>query len=113
VPASEMVAAAGPEHCGWESATMLTIGWPLSTRAESSSQARQFVRDPNGVVPRTGLHGALGFRVSLPSDAYDTGYRYGSVALYLSRSDGGAAAYLVAGSDVERWPRSDPMTLCA
>ena len=50
VPPSEVVAAAGPEHCGWQSATFLTIGWPLGTQPETAEHARQYIRDPNGVV---------------------------------------------------------------
>lgn len=91
----------------------MNVGWPLGTRAESASQARQYLRDPNGVFPRSNLHGVFALRAELPSGAYDTGYRDGSIALYLSRGDRDDAAYLVAGSEVERWPRSDPMTGCS
>src|SRR4051812_47292716 len=42
-----------------------------------------------------------------------TGFAVKGVALYLAPSDEDEAVYLVAGSTVERWPRSDPMTLCS
>jgi len=41
------------------------------------------------------------------------GYRYGAIELYLNPSDQDEAIYVVSPTDVERWPRSDPMTLCA
>src|SRR2546428_3510553 len=112
VPPSEIVAAAGPDHCGWQSATFLTIGWPLGTRSETADNARQYVRDPSGVVSQA-LHAHLGFHGTLPADAQPTGYWYGAVQLYTSASDVDQSVYLVAGHDVERWPRSDPMTDCS
>jgi hypothetical protein len=42
-----------------------------------------------------------------------SGYRYGALRLYLAASDENSYAYLVSPNDSERWPRSDPMTLCA
>lgn len=110
VSASEIVAAAGPAHCGWQSATFLTFGWPLGTRPETSSGARQFIRDPNHVLPRSL---SLDLHAKLPANARPTGYKYRSVDLYLSPADQDQSVYLVLGSTVERWPRSDPMTLCS
>jgi hypothetical protein len=110
VPALEIAAAAGPAHCGWESATFLTFGWPLGTRHQTAAGSRQFIRDPNHVVPRSF---PLDLHAMLPADARPTGYSFGDgVALYLSPSDQNQFVYLV-GSTVERWPRSDPMTLCS
>jgi len=60
--------AAGPAHCGWQSAAFLTIGWPLGRTARYATQARQYIRDPNGVVakhPRT----ELDLHTKLPFDA--------------------------------------------
>jgi hypothetical protein len=112
VPASEIVAAAGPLHCGWQSATFLTVGWPLGTQVQTADHARQYIRDPNGVVGQT-LHAHLGYHASLPADAKATGYWYGPVQLFVSPSDADRAVYLVAGQSAERWPRSDPMTACS
>jgi hypothetical protein len=110
VPASEIVAAAGPAHCDWQSATFLTFGWPLGTRPQTATGARQFIRDPDHVLPRSL---PLDLHSTLPADAGPTGYTYGPVDLYLSPSDQDQSVYLVLGSTVERWPRSDPMTLCS
>jgi hypothetical protein len=111
LPSTEIVAAAGPDHCGWQSATFLTIAWPLGTQAQTADRARQYIRDPTGVVSQA-LHARLSFHATLPADAQPTGYWYGAVQLYTS-SDVDQSLYLVAGHDVERWPRSDPMTLCS
>jgi len=110
VPASEIVAAAGPAHCGWQSATFLTLGWPLGTRPQTATGARQFIRDPANVLPQSL---PLDLHSTLPADARPTGYANGPVDLYLSPSDQDRSIYMVLGSTVERWPRSDPMTLCS
>ena len=112
VPPSEVTAAAGPLHCGWQSATFLTIGWPLGTEAQTADHARQYIRDPHGVV-RHDLQAHLNFHPVLPADARPTGYWYSSAQLYVSPSDADHVVYLVAGHDAESWPRSDPMTTCA
>ncbi len=111
VPPSEIVAAAGPAHCGWQSATFLTIGWPLGTRPQTSVGARQYIRDPRHVLGSR--LPALRLDATLPADARPTGYFEGPVQLYLAPSDQDQAVYLVLGQNVERWPRSDPMTLCS
>jgi hypothetical protein len=110
VPGSEIVAAAGPAHCEWQTATFLTFGWPLGSRPQTASGARQFIRDPDHVLPRSL---SLDLHATLPADAGPTGYAYGPVDLYLSPLDHDQSVYLVLGSTVERWPRSDPMTLCS
>jgi hypothetical protein len=46
----ELVTAAGPDHCRWGSATLLTIGWPPGSAASFVSGARIYIRDPNGVI---------------------------------------------------------------
>jgi len=106
--------SAGPEHCGWQSATLMFMGWPPGTDATSSAQARQYIRDTRGaLVDARFLQGSFEHDPPLPSDATDTGFRYdGVLKLYLAPSDADKYVYLVAPADSERWPRSDPMTLC-
>lgn len=111
----ELATFAGPDHCGWESATFLMIGWPPGTLADYASKARQYVRDPRGsVVIHQGraFRELLGRNVPLPSDAKPTGYKLGAIELYFSPSDEDLWIYVVSPRDVERWPRSDPMTAC-
>lgn len=111
VTAEEVGTIAGPAHCGWQSATFLTMGWPPGTRSTSSAQARQYIRDQRAVTPLRSRD-RLDLHARLPSDAHGTGYTYRGVEIYLSPSDQDAAVYLVGARTVERWPRSDPLTLC-
>ncbi len=108
---SEITTIAGPDHCGWGPAAMMFIGWPPPAVAPTADRARQFIRDPQGVFGakfRDGLRRGI----QIPSDARTTGYRYGQLEVFVSPSDDGGI-YVASPTDVERWPRSDPMTLCA
>ena len=108
----ELVTIAGPGHCGWEKATSLFIGWPPGTVAPDASRSRQYIRDPRGVVDGR-FQELLERDVALPSDAKPTGHRLGAIELYTSPSDDDRWIYVVGPSNVERWPRADPMVLCA
>lgn len=79
----------GPEHCGWESATFVTL-----------EQTPGYVSDPEGVLDDVGR----GYEpdTALPDDAEDTGYRLDGTALWLAGDS--AAAYLVTGRKTERLP---------
>lgn len=109
----ELTSIAGPSHCGWQTATMLFIGWPPGTTSTSITQARFYIRDPQGAFGSE-YRDRLVLRVMLPADARPTGYRLGSIELYLAPSDQDEAIYVVAPSGAERWPRVDPAArLCA
>lgn len=115
VSRSELATFGGPDHCGWQSATFLMIGWPPGTLADTASKARQYVRDPRGsvvVYQGRAFRELLGRNVALPSDAKPTGYKLGAIELYLSPSDEDRWIYVASPRDAERWPRSDPMTAC-
>ena len=101
----------GPEHCDWESAVLLYLGWPLGTRSKSADDARQYVRDPEGLFS---AYTVAQFEpdAGLPAGAMNTGYRLGELALWVA-DDAGKAVYLVAGSRVERWPRATRPIACA
>ena len=107
----ELVTAAGPGHCGWESATYLTIGWPPPTVSSNATGAHLYIRDPRGVV-NSSYRDGLVLHATLPSDARPTGHRHGAIEIYVSPSDQDRAIYVVAPDGAERWPRSDPMSLC-
>lgn len=111
VKPEELGTSAGPAHCGWQSATFLTIGWPVGTLSTSSAESRQYIRDPRGVIPNR-PRGRLDLNVTVPSDARPTGYTYGPNQIYLSPSDQDDAIYVVGPTGAERWPRSVPMSLC-
>ena len=111
VPTAELGASAGPNHCDWQSATILTIGWPLGTSAQNSLHSRSYIRDPKGVIDGT-YKERLVKDTQLPASARPTGYKLGSIELYLSPADQDEAVYLVAPSGTERWPRADPSFGC-
>jgi len=48
----------------------------------------------------------------LPAAARPTGYKLGSIELYLSPADQDEAIYLVTSAGAERWPRADPFFGC-
>jgi hypothetical protein len=106
----ELNSIAGPEHCGWQSAVIMHLGWPLGTVSETSAQIRQYIRDPNGAVDPA-LRDKLVRDARLPVDAVDTGYRQGALQLWLSASDPDGV-FLRAGQDTERWPRAEPVIGC-
>jgi len=112
VPLGELTTAAGPDHCGWQSATLLSLGWPPGTVARTAQEARQYIRDPEGVVSSESK-AALGVGVRLPSGARPSGYQTGTIKLYLSPSDQDDAVYLVSPQTVERWPRARTLLACA
>ena len=105
----------GPEHCGWQSASLLTLAWPLGSDDQGGvDRTRLYIRDPENVfqgeldVPPPELD------ATLPADAVDTGFHRGSWHLWVA--DGGTddAVYLVSDEgSVERWPRADTMFGCA
>jgi hypothetical protein len=107
-----MESIAGPSHCGWQSATMLFIVWPPGSGRTTQFEGRLNIRDPQGVFGARYRDG-LTRNVSLPADARSTGYRYGAIEIYLSPSDQHQAIYVVSPGDAERWPRVDPIYLCA
>jgi len=108
----ELVTAAGPDHCHWGSATLLTIGWPPGSPLGPGSGLRIYIRDPNGVIG-TSFRELLELHATLPSDARSIGYRHGPLEVFVSPSDQDRAIYVVAPSGAERWPRMDPLRLCA
>jgi hypothetical protein len=101
----------GPNHCGWEPALLLHVGWPLGSTFDGYTMV-QFVRDPAGVLE--GWH-VPPFRTvpELPGDATDTGFTNGNIRLFDSPAEAGAAIYAVMGSTIERWPRAPEIIACA
>jgi hypothetical protein len=108
----ELGTAAGPNHCDWQSATILTIGWPLGTVSADTGHARTYIRDPKGVMGGTYRQNFV-THAKLPTAARPTGYKLGSIELYLNPGDQDEAVYLVAPSGTERWPRANPFYACA
>lgn len=105
-------AITGPDHCDWQSAVMMHVGWPLGHDADDASESRQYLRDPEGVFPQTALMTSFEPNVQLPRGARYTGYRTDFMELCLDRDDN-TSAYLVFADHVEGWPRAGEVIACA
>lgn len=105
-------AITGPEHCNWQSAVMMHVGWPPGHDAADSSESRQYVRDPDRVFPRNSVMGTLHVNTELPERAGFTGYRTDFMELWIDPTDD-TTAYLVFADHVERWPRARETIACA
>lgn len=96
----------GSSHCGWESARLLHLSHPDGTLD------RQYVRDPDGVLPAEPLLDRYQENVSLPPDAFDSGYRSADgLAIWFTESD--LSLYVVGDGVAERWPRAREPIGCA
>jgi hypothetical protein len=111
VDGREVNSIAGPSHCDWQQAVMMHVGWPLGTVSKDMAHARQYIRDPQGVIDQK-YRALLGQASVLPPDAVDTGYRLASLELWTAPSDPDSA-YLKVADDIERWPPADPPIACA
>ena len=103
----EVRADEGPDHCEWQSAVFLRVGWPLGTTqgvtVGPDGESREYVRDAEGAIPY--MEG-LDLDAALPAGAEPTGYTTGDVELWFGEDGGAAWAYVVRGDgQVERWPR--------
>ncbi|GIH10523.1 hypothetical protein Rhe02_85900 [Rhizocola hellebori] len=110
VDGRELNTIAGPSHCAWENVVMMHLGWPLGTVSQTSAEARQFIRDPGGILEQ-GFREKLALHTTLPFDALATGYRSGELQLWLAPS-APESVFLRVGDDVEQWPRAKNMIAC-
>ncbi|HSM18343.1 MAG TPA: hypothetical protein VK845_15255 [Gemmatimonadales bacterium] len=94
----------GPDHCEWQSAAFLHVGWPLGSHWMSGPPHRTYARDPEGLFADEMFIGTLDLDAELPATAADTGFRSRGTELWLDPADDGVA-YLRTGDIVERWPR--------
>ncbi|MFF4585203.1 hypothetical protein [Streptomyces sp. NPDC001388] len=103
VPTTTLSSYAGAEHCDWQTAHFLGMG-----RGEGH---RQYVRDPDGVLPGELLTAPYDGDVRMPDGAHDTGYRYRDWQLWLT--DERTTAYVRTPDGVEAWPLAKDMVACA
>lgn len=111
MPAGVVSVIRGPEHCGWDSALLLGVGWPLGTNAVATTDLIEFVRDPDGVLPGR-KQGSFAAHVQVPDDAVFSGYQKGELQLWLPSANPPGEAYLVLGEMAERWPAVDEAQAC-
>jgi hypothetical protein len=109
----------GPEHCDWQSAIFLELGWPIGTPGVGDD-SRLYLRDPKGVVPagtwdESGELADHGVRfasdVELPSDAVDTGIHNDEYRIFVSEPTADTEIYVLTADGLERWVRGG--ILCA
>ena len=105
----------GAEHCGWQSASYLTLAWPVGSDAQTGNDERHvYVRDPEGVFTGEFDLPPPDLDASLPTDAAPTGYHRGPWELWSSPTDLVDAVYLVSDDGaIERWPRARQVAYCA
>ncbi len=92
----------GPGHCNWQDMWFLYVE-DSTVPPHDPRYLRTYLANP---APRYGVEG-WDPAADLPDSAIDTGWRRGSVELWLVEADGSGAAYLVDGSSVERLPLDD------
>ncbi len=111
----QIESSAGPEHCEWQDAHFLSVAWPPNSDESSTTGRRQYIRDPEGVLPQTELQERFLADAELPADARTTGYQNDGWELWFAASDDSATAYLVTdkGNKVEAWPRDTTGVACA
>jgi hypothetical protein len=100
-------------HCGWGSATFLSIGPRAPVPGIDEAHYDQYVRDPRGLFTDLLADVFMG-DIELPSDAIFTGYSTSKLRLWIS-PDVTSAVYLEVGDRFEQWARvkgQDPI-LCA
>ncbi len=95
-PPRVIFSSAGPEHCEWQNVTFLYLGHT------PAAGGKQYLRDPEGVIPARMLATSYAPQVELPCDARDTGFRHEDAALWVTSE----AAYILTAKLVERWPQS-------
>jgi hypothetical protein len=105
VPVTTISSSAGPEHCGWQDITFLTLG--------GKTRERQYLRDTTDELGDF-LATTFDASVSVPTRAIDTGFELDGQRLWLHPD--GSAAYVVdeaTPEDAERWPAAQEPVWCA
>ena len=96
----------GWDHCEWQAAAFLNVGWPLGTPPETVDDRRQYIRRGPTVIGNVYFADPYEADATLPHDAAFTGYvAETGMELWLAPSDQDQIAYLVFDDHVEAWPR--------
>lgn len=97
----------GPEHCGWEDATVLITGRTLGEPYTTAVDDREYVRDPERVFGDTTVADGFDPDARIPATAIDSGFRRGDAELWHDPADP-SAVWLASPTGVERWPEGEP-----
>lgn len=104
----------GAEHCSWEQVTFVELSWPPGFVQNPLPLNRQFARDPAGVLgPDTGVRGSYDGDATLPADAVATELHNAEAELWVAESNPDVLYVRRSDGTVERWPRVEPLLLCA
>jgi hypothetical protein len=87
----------GPEHCGWQDSQYIALGNPIGTSFADATNELVYIWDPGNVIGDGG-HGSV--VDALPSGAIDSGYRNGSLELWIGT--GYDELFIVEGERIER-----------
>ena len=104
IPTTTIESSQGPQHCGWEDITFLTL--------DTADGERLYLRDTTGEL-RGSLVTAFDPSATVPVGAIDTGFERGGRRLWLHPD--GTAAYLVDKTNpenVEQWPAAKELIVC-
>lgn len=102
----------GTNHCGWESAVVLAVGWPIGKPAGTWEDIRHYVRDPDEVLPEGWVRSKYAAVDRLPDKARNSEYRAGNIALYWMPGDDGHIYLVQEGGAMERWPAATELIAC-
>lgn len=104
----------GAEHCSWEQVTFVELSWPPGFIQNPLPLNRQFARDPAGVLgPDTGVQGSYDGDATMPVDAVATELHNAEAELWVAESTPDVLYVRRSEGTVERWPRVEPLLLCA
>lgn len=96
---------AGPDHCGWETATFISTGTPIGAPKPrvAGDETRTFIWDPEQVLVRIdGIDRSISLPIAdLAGRAADTGFRHDNTQLWLDDVDP-SVAYMVADGMADR-----------
>lgn len=102
----------GPQHCEWQSAVLLLVAVPLGLPTSDPAGIRQYVRDPDGVLPQEPIAEDFDEKSALPEDAEASGFYNGDLELWTAPSTFERFVYVGRGDEFEAWPRADPRIGC-
>jgi hypothetical protein len=104
----------GAEHCSWEQVTFVELSWPPGFIQNPLPLNRQFARDPADVLGADmGVRGSYDGDATLPADAMATELHNAEAELWVAESTPDALYVRRSEGTVERWPRVEPLLLCA
>jgi hypothetical protein len=102
----------GEDACGGEEVADILMGTPLGASTERS-EARTFIRDPNGILTNRRTSEAFDADAELPPNAKATGFQQDDYELWMLRGKDDFVYLVDEEGNVEAWPRPrGPVSVC-